>query len=122
MPNYRRALVPGGCWFFTAICAIVQPTCWPAHIDGSLASKRRNKAIAPYGLISVRGQNPGPCFTRNTSLADAEIPENDIEHILDVNPPGKPAQVPRGEAEFLGDHVFAARLAFSQGTIQRFGT
>src|ERR1700730_18178670 len=26
-----------------------RPTCWPAHIDRSLASKRRNKAIAPYG-------------------------------------------------------------------------
>src|SRR3977135_1849746 len=42
MPNYRRALVPGGCWFFTAICAIVQPTCWPAHL---MEAWLRNGAI-----------------------------------------------------------------------------
>ncbi len=29
--------------------SLIRPTCWPARIDGSLASKRRDAAIAPYG-------------------------------------------------------------------------
>jgi hypothetical protein len=29
----------------------IAPTGWPAHIDVSLAPKRRNKEIAPYGPV-----------------------------------------------------------------------
>jgi hypothetical protein len=43
MPNYRRAFVPGGCWFFTANLLDRRSTL----LTGAIRF-----AIAPYGCIS----------------------------------------------------------------------
>ena len=46
---------------------------------------------------------------RTPSLADAEIPENDVEQILDVNPPGQPTQGIRRLPQFLGPKLQGRR-------------
>ena len=49
---------------------------------------------------------------RLPSLPDAEIPENDIQQILDIDPTGDPAQRPGGGAEH--DAVLRQRAKRSQ--------
>src|SRR5258707_15861817 len=39
------------------------------------------------------------------SLADAELPEDHIEHVLDVDPPGDAAERTRGKTHVLGDQL-----------------
>src|SRR5438105_6354709 len=44
----------------------------------------------------------GPLFT------DAEVAENDVQHVLDVDPAGQPAERLPGHSQFLGDDILAA--------------
>src|ERR1700752_4846149 len=49
MPNYRRAFVPGGCWFFTVNLLERQKTLLVEHIELlrlSVAATRRNRPFA----------------------------------------------------------------------------
>ena len=48
-------------------------------------------------------------------FADAEIAENDVQNVLDIDPAGQAAQRLGGKPEFLGDDILAAVLAFGQG-------
>ncbi len=42
-----------------------------------------------------------------------------VQQILDIDPPGQPAQRAGGEAKLLGDDVLAARRPFGQGAFER---
>jgi len=42
------------------------------------------------------------------SLPDTKIPEDNVEHIFDVDPAGEAAELTGGEAQFLGDQFFPA--------------
>src|SRR5689334_20378765 len=60
-------------------------------------------------------------FHVKQSLADTEIPENDVQDIFDVNFPRQPAQSTAGEPQLLCDDFLAAG-PLRQGTFQgRFG-
>jgi hypothetical protein len=58
MPNYRRALVPGGCWFFTVnqwerrnALRLLRPTrCLVDHLKLPLRSGYRNASSGDGGL------------------------------------------------------------------------
>jgi hypothetical protein len=63
MPNYRRALAPSGCWFFTVnLLANHQIMLWPyyGHYDGSDASTEQlfqdmqASNIARFGLSGCK--------------------------------------------------------------------
>jgi len=40
-------------------------------------------------------------------LADTEIAEDHVEHVLDIDPAGQAGQRPGGEAKLLGQEIFA---------------
>jgi len=40
-------------------------------------------------------------------LSDTEVPEDNVENILDIDSPGEPAERARSQAELLGQQVFA---------------
>ena len=52
-------------------------------------------------------------------LPDAEVPENDVQNILDVDPASQPPERSRREPKFLGDDVLAAALG--ERPAQRLG-
>jgi hypothetical protein len=52
-------------------------------------------------------------------FTDAKIPENDVKHVLDVDPTGQPAQRPAGQPQFLRHHVLADRQRLGEGAIER---
>ena len=56
---------------------------------------------------------------KNSSLADAEVAENDVENILHVNTASEPPERAGGETELLGEDVLAA--AFSDRARERPG-
>ena len=49
------------------------------------------------------------CFQ---SFTDAEVAEDDVEDVLDVDPAGQPAERGGRNPQFLGDELLAALLAF----------
>ena len=53
------------------------------------------------------------------SFPDAEVPENHVENILDVHAAGEAAERAGGEAELLGEDIFARRFARSRGRARR---
>ncbi len=53
------------------------------------------------------------------SFPDAELPEDHVQQILDVDPAGQPAQRAGGEAELLGDDVLAAARPLGQRAVER---
>ena len=62
----------------------------------------------------------------NQSFADAEIAEDHVENVLDVDPAGQPAERPGGQPQFLGHQLLApdgpsAQRAFERadGLLQR---
>jgi putative transposase len=50
MPNYRRALVPGGCWFFTVNLLERRQTLLVDHIDMLRASVVRTRSKYPFEI------------------------------------------------------------------------
>jgi putative transposase len=44
MPNYRRALVPGGCWFFTVNLLERRQTLLVDHIDALREAVARTRS------------------------------------------------------------------------------
>ena len=46
------------------------------------------------------GQEPGR--TEGSSLADAEIAEDGVQHVLDIDSAGEPAERPGRQAQVLG--------------------
>jgi hypothetical protein len=47
------------------------------------------------------------------SFADAEVPEDNIQDVLDVDSPRQPAEGMGCGAQFLGQQIFRPTLAFS---------
>ena len=43
----------------------------------------------------------------NHLLSDTEIAEDHVENVLDIDPPGQPAEALSGQAQVLGDDVLA---------------
>src|SRR5208282_3807082 len=54
----------------------------------------------------------------NHSFTNAEIPENHIKDIFDIDPAGEPPQRRRSRAQFFGDE-FLSPSVLSQGAIER---
>jgi putative transposase len=50
MPNYRRAFVPGGCWFFTVNLLDRRRRLLTDHIDGLRAATRRTQLRHPFAI------------------------------------------------------------------------
>jgi len=71
MPNYRRAFIPGGCWFFTVNLLDRRQTLLVDHIEilrEALAATRRSRPFAidafvvlPDHLHAVWSLPPGDC-------------------------------------------------------------
>ena len=40
------------------------------------------------------------------SFSDTEITENNLEHVLDIDAPGKPSEGTGGQPQLLGDQLF----------------
>ena len=53
------------------------------------------------------------------SLPDAEVAEDHVEHVLDVNPAGQAAKRTTGEAKLRGNQLSLAGAANRQRTAQR---
>ena len=41
-----------------------------------------------------------------SSFSDAEVPENNVENVVNVDAPNEAAQGPRGQTQFLGEKIF----------------
>jgi putative transposase len=75
MPNYRRAFIPGGCWFFTVNLLDRRQTLLVDHIEilrEALAATRRSRPFAidafvvlPDHLHAVWSLPPGDCVSRH---------------------------------------------------------
>ncbi len=52
------------------------------------------------------------------SLPNAKITEDDVQNILDINPPCQPTKRSRGGPQFLGDQFLAAGSALGERTIK----
>ena len=50
MPNYRRAFVPGGCWFFTVNLLDRRTTLLTDHIDALRGAVRHTQARRPFHI------------------------------------------------------------------------
>jgi len=50
MPNYRRAFIPGGCWFFTVNLLERRRTLLVDHIDSLRASIARTRRKYPFEI------------------------------------------------------------------------
>ena len=55
----------------------------------------------------------------NQSFTNAEIAENNVEDVLDIDPAGQPAERRRRRPQFLGDQLFAPGAALGQRPVQR---
>ena len=57
--------------------------------------------------------------TRASDLlfTDAEVAEDHVQHVLDVNPSGEPAERPCRQAQFFRDQVFVAGTSLRQGPV-----
>jgi len=53
MPNYRRAFVPGGCWFFTVNLLERSQTLLVDHIDVLRAAFDKTKANYPFEIEAI---------------------------------------------------------------------
>jgi putative transposase len=53
MPNYRRAFVPGGCWFFTVNLLDRRTRLLTEHIDHLRAAARLARARHPFHINAV---------------------------------------------------------------------
>ena len=53
------------------------------------------------------------------SFPNTEIPEDDVQNILDIHPPGQSAQRRRGNPQFLGNELFAAPRSLRQSAPER---
>lgn len=90
--GYRRNASPG---FVRSrghyrILAMVTAAGWPGH-----AGKDETTACHGDAMPQSAAAISGPL------LADAEIPEDHVEHVLDIDPPGEPAQRRRGDPQFF---------------------
>jgi REP-associated tyrosine transposase len=52
MPNYRRAFVPGGCWFFTVNLLERRRTLLVDHIDKLRDAVARTRRLYPFKIES----------------------------------------------------------------------
>lgn len=50
MPNYRRAFVPGGCWFFTVNLLERRNTLLTDHIDALREATQRTRSKLPFEI------------------------------------------------------------------------
>src|ERR1041385_8112298 len=73
---------------------------------------RQTGRSRPVGMFHVK--RPGP-----SSLPDAEIAEDDVEHVLDVDLAREAPERAGREAEFLGDQLLAGRGPEREGPRQR---
>ena len=53
MPNYRRAFVPGGCWFFTVNLLERRKTLLVDHIDALRAVVAKTRERYPFVIDAV---------------------------------------------------------------------
>jgi putative transposase len=53
MPNYRRALIPGGCWFFTVNLKDRRRRLLVEHIEALRAAMRRTRANHPFTIDAI---------------------------------------------------------------------
>jgi putative transposase len=53
MPNYRRAFVPGGCWFFTVNLLNCKQTLLVDHIDVLRQAMAETRVKYPFGIDSI---------------------------------------------------------------------
>ena len=53
MPNYRRALVPGGCWFFTVNLLERRQTLLVDHIDALRNAVAKTRKSHPFNIDAV---------------------------------------------------------------------
>ena len=60
-------------------------------------------------------------WTVRELFADAEVPENDIEHVFDVYPPEQPLKRPGRQPNLLGDQFLAPLHAIAIGQADCLG-
>jgi putative transposase len=53
MPNYRRAFVPGGCWFFTVNLLERRKTLLVDHIDVLRAAVEKTRRRYPFVIDAI---------------------------------------------------------------------
>jgi putative transposase len=53
MPNYRRAFVPGGCWFFTVNLLERREALLVDHIDELRAAMGKARKLYPFVIDAV---------------------------------------------------------------------
>ena len=53
MPNYRRAFVPGGCWFFTVNLLDRRETLLVDHIDGLRGAVAATRRTFPFDIDAM---------------------------------------------------------------------
>src|SRR3954468_21006913 len=53
MPNYRRAFVPGGCWFFTVNLLDRRKTFLVDHIDALRAAVEKTRVSYPFVINAI---------------------------------------------------------------------
>ena len=53
MPNYRRALVPGGCWFFTLTLLQRRQTLLVEHIDVLRSAMSETRRTYPFEIDAI---------------------------------------------------------------------
>ena len=54
----------------------------------------------------------------NLSFTNAEIPEDHVQDILDIDPAGQPAKDSRGRPQVLGDQLFAPGTSMRQRPVE----
>jgi len=53
MPNYRRAFVPGGCWFFTVNLLERRRTLLVDHVDALRAAFEETRRSYPFDITAI---------------------------------------------------------------------
>ena len=78
----------------------------------SRADRSRSKSVLSRETRTIVSRETAE--HESALLSYAEIPENDVQNILDIDPAGQPPERMGGQPQLLGDQLLPARAAFRQ--------
>ena len=80
----------------------------PAAASGQVGQTGARRPVATAALChSDQGLDRGRPSARRL-FADAEVAENHVQDVLDIDPAGEPPERPGGDAQLLGQQILAA--------------
>src|SRR5262249_11004782 len=87
------------------------------HIEARVVRIRGHGSVLPKATRRVKTRGSVSRETRGL-FPDAEVPEDHVEHVLHVDPPGEPPEFTAGQSQLLGDDILAAAWALAECAIE----